>query len=149
MHEPESVRRRHAPYRSSSEVEWTAAHSDGCPDNAGGWMRAPSTHDAAGTGAGEAAAAFFSSLGKAIGEGSNALVARLKKVSSQPSMGQARGNAFSEAADGMLSSIRHGLLPKGTLNSTNARSRPDAVHDPPPFYSRTSAPRIKGNGKSD
>ena len=76
-----------------------------------------------GAAAGAATAAFFSSLGKAIGESS--LVQTIKKVASQPALSGANGGighgggmgggGIGAAADGVLSSLRQGLLPKGNL----------------------------------
>ena len=84
-----------------------------------------------GAAAGAATVAFFSSLGKAIGESS--LVQSIKKVASQPALSGTQGNSgignsagvgssvngtglgIAAAADGVLSSLRQGLMPKGNL----------------------------------
>eukprot|EP00955_Chlamydomonas_euryale_P063853 358796-Chlamydomonas_euryale.AAC.18 len=128
MHE--AVRRRHQQRRSGDDGD--DADGSSWANAASSSWASPGMQDAQQS-AGDAAAAFLSTLSKAIGEGSNALVARLKKVSSQPSIGQT--TTFSEAADGVLSTIRHGLLPKSTLNYSRP---PKPSSDAPSFYARTS-----------
>lgn len=183
MHDA-AVRRRHGSSAQTDELddgvtgdEWDAQSRflGGPSGGAGGRGRAAASHDGH-TSASEAAAiagAFFSTLGKAIGDGRTALVAKLKKVSSQPSiggggadrMGSGTSTSISQAADGVLSSIRHGMLPKGSLVSSGPSSagrppRPNSaspsIVDAPPFYSRTAVAstatatmRGKGGGKSD
>jgi len=140
MHE--AVRRRHQQRRSGDDGD--DADGSSWANAASSSWASPGMQDAQQS-AGDAAAAFLSTLSKAIGEGSNALVARLKKVSSQPSIGQT--TTFSEAADGVLSTIRHGLLPKSTLNYSRP---PKPSSDAPSFYARTSVvTHGKDSGKAD
>lgn len=64
-------------------------------------------------GPGTAAASFFSSLGKVIRE--SAMVQKVKQMSGPSASGYTRAS-LGEAAEGVLASLRHGLLPKGTLS---------------------------------
>ena len=68
--------------------------------------------------------AFFSSLGKAIGDsnltkaieqGGASFVEKLKRVSSQPALNGSSTSSLRDAADGVLASLKQGLLPKGPL----------------------------------
>jgi len=106
MHEQMRQRRR-----ASAGVEhlcWS--------DNGGNFSRGDSDHAldeslAALKAGGNVAAAFFTSLGKAIGESSTALVQSIKKVASQPALAGPCGqegsvNSLGTAADGVLSSLR-------------------------------------------
>ena len=108
-----------------------------------------------GAAAGTAAAAFFSSLGKAIGESGSALVQTIKKVASQPALashpagsGGSRGG-LGDTAEGVLSSLRQGLLPRGNLgraqpHSHSGQAAPGSCHAMAPLPSRS-----KEDAKSD
>ena len=103
--------------------------------------------------------AFFSSLGKAIGDsnlskaieqGSASIVDKIKRVASQPALAGANTSSLREAADGVLLSLKQGLLPKGPLPlpvSTGASAgRPPK---PPTQSQKDDSSSAFKRGKSD
>ena len=90
---------------------------------------------------GTAAAAFFTSLGKALGESSSALVQSIKKVASQPALAGpgGHGSGLGTAADGVLASLRN-----VKQEWMSRRSMGMAAHGMPP-----PAPRSKQAAKVD
>lgn len=101
--------------------------------------------------------AFFSSLSKAIGDsnltkaiekGGANFVEKLKKVSSQPALaGPGNTSSLRDAADGVLASLKQGLLPKGPLSLSLPVSTGASSGRPP----KPPAPKddYKAPGKSD
>ncbi|GAX76212.1 hypothetical protein CEUSTIGMA_g3656.t1 [Chlamydomonas eustigma] len=77
---------------------------------------------------GAAAATFFSNLGRAIGESSTAFVQTFKKAASQPALAGSQRIGIRENTENMLSSLRQGLLPRGTLRPDWPFARPPTGH---------------------
>jgi hypothetical protein len=101
-----------------------AGGSSGPPSRHWGHQRPPHGGQDAGGGLGrvfdpQAASALLTTWSKAIGESS--LVQKIRQAASQPALASAsgRGRSLADAADGVLGSLRKGLIP--TSNGTALR----------------------------
>jgi len=94
-------------------------------------------------GPGQAMQSFFSNIGKAFGE--SAVVKKIKAAASQPALTSAH-HSLSEAADGVLNSMREGLLSRRSAGpSSNPGLGPGAVPMLPRSY---NAAAQAGNGST-
>mmetsp|Transcript_7792 Transcript_7792/g.16737 ORF Transcript_7792/g.16737 Transcript_7792/m.16737 type:complete len:345 (-) Transcript_7792:646-1680(-) len=91
-------------------------------------------------------AALLSSLGKALGD--LPVVQKIKRAASQPALAGPGYSTFGDAADGVLSSLRNGLLPKGGL--ATGRSEPlSSVPLVPKSYNAMPTHKHKPGSKAD